>query len=77
MKKSVRRINPVFQTQIVVSMAEMPRNTKIMVSDPLAKTFMTYLTVLTEFSSIFAFMYFWQQTPQKTILQNKNTEIQF
>lgn len=72
MKKSVRRIKPVFQTQIVVSMAEMPRNTKMMVSDPLAKTFMTYLTVATDFSSMFALMYFWQHIPQKTILQNKD-----
>lgn len=72
MKRRVRRMKPVFQTQISLSMAEMPRKTKIMVSDPLARTFMAYLTVLTEFSSMFALMYFWQQTPQKTILQNKS-----
>jgi len=58
MKKSVRRMKPVFHTQIALSMAEMPRKTKMMVSDPLAKTFMAYLTVLTEFSSMFALMYF-------------------
>lgn len=71
MKRSVRRMKPVFHTQIVLSMAEMPRNTKMMVSDPLAKTFMTYLTVVTDLSSMFALMYFWQAIPQKTILQNK------
>lgn len=75
MKKSVSRMKPVFHTQIVLSMAEMPRNTKMMVSDPLAKTFMTYLTVVTELSSMFELMYFWQHMPQKTILQDKNTDM--
>lgn len=69
MKRSVRRIKPVFQTHIALSMAEMPRNTKMMVSEPLAKTFKAYLTVQTDFSSMFALMYFWQDMPQKTILQ--------
>lgn len=73
MKRSVRRMKPVFHTQIALSMAEMPRNTKMMVSDPLAKTFMTYLTVVTDLSSMFALMYFWQHIPQKTILPTKNT----
>lgn len=73
MKSSVRRMKPVFHTQMDLSMAEMPRNTKTMVSDPLAKTFMTYLTVVTDLSSMFALMYFWQHIPQKTILQDKNT----
>lgn len=74
MKRSVRRMKPVFHTQIALSMAEMPRNTKMMVSDPLAKTFMTYLTVVTDLSSMFALMYFWQHIPQKTILQTENTD---
>ena len=73
MKSSVRRMKPVFHTQMDLSMAEMPRNTKMMVSDPLAKTFMTYLTVVTDLSSMFALMYFWQHIPQKTILRDKNT----
>lgn len=47
-----------FQTQIDLSMAEMPRNTNTMVSDPLARTFMTYLTVATDFSSMLELMYF-------------------
>lgn len=64
-------MKPVFHTQIALSMAEMPRNTKMMVSDPLARTFMTYLTVMTDFSSMFALMYFWQHMPQKTILEFK------
>lgn len=67
-------MKPVFQTQIVLSMAEMPRKTKMMVSDPLANTFMMYRTVLTEFSSMFALMYFWQHMPQNKILQKTNTE---
>lgn len=68
MKSSVRRMKPVFQTQIDLSMAEMPRNTNTMVSEPLARTFMTYLTVATDFSSMLELMYFWQLIPQKTIL---------
>ena len=71
MKRSVSRMKPVFHTQIVLSMAEMPRNTKMMVSDPFAKTFMTYLTVLTELSAMFELRYFWLLTPQKVTLQNK------
>lgn len=71
MKRSVRRIKPVFHTHIDLSTAEIPRKTNIMVSDPLAKTFMTYLTVVTDFSSMFALMYFWQHIPQKTILDLK------
>lgn len=58
MNRRVRRMKPVFHTQMVLSMAEMPRNTKMMVSDPLAKTFMACLTVLTEFWSMLALMYF-------------------
>lgn len=58
-----------FHTQRVLSTAEMPRKTKMMVSDPLARTFMTYLTVMTDLSSMLALMYFWQQVPQKTILE--------
>lgn len=68
MKRSVRRMKPVFHTQMDLSMAEMPRNTNTMVSDPFANTFMTYLTVVTDFSSMFALMYFWQHIPQKRIL---------
>lgn len=75
MKRSVRRMKPVFHTQIDLSMAEMPRKTKMMVSDPLARTFMTYLTVVTDFSSMFALMYFWQHIPQKRTLQTKHAEI--
>lgn len=71
MKNSVRRMKPVFHTQIDESMAEMPRNTNTMVSDPLAKTFMTYLTVVTDFSSMLELMYFWQHIPQKTILRRR------
>lgn len=71
MKSSVRRMKPVFHTQIDESMAEMPRNTNTMVSDPLAKTFMTYLTVVTDFSSMLELMYFWQHIPQKTILRRR------
>lgn len=73
MKSSVSRMKPVFHTQMVLSMAEIPRKTKIMVSEPLAKTFMTYLTVLTEFSFMFALMYFWQHTPQNTHLHKRHT----
>lgn len=72
MKRSVRRMKPVFHTQIDLSMAEMPRNTNTMVSDPLANTFMTYRTVVTDLSSMFALMYFWQHMPQKTILPDEN-----
>lgn len=57
MKRSVRRMKPVFHTQIVASTAEMPRKTNIIVSDPFANTFMAYLTVFTEFLSMLAFMY--------------------
>lgn len=70
-------MKPVFHTQIALSMAEMPRKTKTMVSEPLAKTFMTYLTVMTDFSSMFALMYFWQHIPQKRTLQDKNTFTKF
>lgn len=62
-------MKPVFHTQMVLSTAEMPRKTKMMVSDPLARTFITYLTVMTDRSSMLALMYFWQHIPQKTILE--------
>lgn len=74
MKRRVRRMKPVFHTHNVLSMAEMPRKTKMMVSEPLAKTFMAYLTVVTDFSSMFALMYFWQHMPQKTMLQKNKTK---
>lgn len=62
-------MKPVFHTQMALSTAEMPRKTNMMVSDPLARTFMTYLTVMTDLSSMLALMYFWQHIPQKTILE--------
>lgn len=71
MKSRVRRMKPVFHTQMDASMAEMPRNTNTIVSDPLAKTFITYLTVMTDFSSMLELMYFWQHMPQKTILRRR------
>lgn len=70
-KRRVRRMKPVFQTQISVSMAVTPKNTKIMVSEPFASTFMTWRTVVTDFSSMLAFTYFWQHIPQKVILWHR------
>lgn len=62
-------MKPVFHTQMALSTAEMPRKTNMMVSEPLARTFMTYLTVMTDLSSMLPLMYFWQHIPQKTILE--------
>ena len=57
-KKTVRRMNPVFHTQMAGLMAEIPRKTKIIVSEPLANTFIVYRTVVTDLSSMLALMYF-------------------
>lgn len=51
-------IKPVFQTQMALSIAVTPRNTNIMVSEPFANNFMVCRTVVTDFSSMLALMYF-------------------
>lgn len=73
MNTRVNSIKAVFHVQIAGFTAEIPRNMKITVSAPLANIFMVYLTVVADCSDMLALTYFWQQMPQKVILEGEGS----
>ena len=69
MKTRVQATRPVSQAHLVLSIAEMPRKMKIMVSAMLARVFIVYFTVVRDFWEILASTYLLAPIPQNVILR--------